>query len=76
MPGIASSPAYSTAASRKRVAHRGEIVDDEARVRLPRGRERLLDADVQLLLAGVEPEPPRARSGSGFGSSGMPSRPP
>ena len=37
------------------VCERVEIVGDEARVRLPRGRERLLDADVQLLRTRAEP---------------------
>jgi len=37
------------------VGQRGEVVGDEARVRLARRSERLLDADVELLGAGPEP---------------------
>ena len=44
VPGLAQPPCQAV-----------EVVGNEAGVRLPRGRERILDADVQLLPTGAEP---------------------
>ena len=56
---------------------RGQVVDDEAGMRLAGRGERLLDADVELLVARPGTSSRRARrSGSGFGSSSRPSSPP
>ena len=66
----------STPPPRKPRADRVEIGDDEPGMRLARRGERLLDADVQLLRPARNQQPPRARIGSGFGSSSIPSSSP